>query len=208
MSKQQREFLDDLRARSVEAAADMMTGVQRLKALHDDVAGDDAELDRVRLSDYLYRLAKLELEHVANILSLGNTQAEMLFEHVRRLARRSWGDGGPRKVLELQVDPDSGAGSAQLEIHNPFDRDADPRFELSAFRRHDGTPGPAVEVALSCDVVGPHGAAMLQLDVRLGDAAVDAVLFAELAVFLSTDVEREVARRVVKLKLAAPEPPR
>src|SRR6185436_16741188 len=65
VSKQQRQFLDDLRAKSVEAAADMMAGVQRLKALHDDVVGEDAEVDRVRLSDYLYRLAKLELEHAA-----------------------------------------------------------------------------------------------------------------------------------------------
>lgn len=199
MSEQERKFLDDLRAKSVEAAADMMAGVQRLKTLHDEIAGEDAEVDRVRLSDYLFRLAKLELEHAANILNLGNTQAEMMFDHVRRLVRRSQGGSAPRKVLEVHTDPGQDVAVGELEIRNPFDRDADPRFELTPFRNQDGTPGPSLAVDLDCGVVRPYGTATVQLQVHAA-ARPQSVLFAELTVYLSAEIEREVARRIVKLK--------
>lgn len=202
MSKQERQFLDDLRAKSVEAAADMMAGVQRLKTLHDEIAGEDAETDRVRLSDYLFRLAKLELEHAANILNLGNTQAEMMFDHVRRLVRRTQGSTAPRKVLEVLADPRTGVATGELEVRNPFDRDADPRFELTPFRNQDGSPGPQFKVELACDVVRPYSSATAQIKVT--GAPLAGVLFAELAVYLSADVEREVARRIVKLKAGEP----
>jgi hypothetical protein len=203
MSEQERKFLDDLRAKSVEAAADVMVGVQRLKTLHDEIAGEDAETDRVRLSDYLFRLAKLELEHAANILQLGNTQAEMMFDHVRRLVRRTQGSGAPRKVLEVVTDPKSDVATGEFEVRNPFDRDADPRFELTPFRRQDGTPGPKLKVELACGVVRPYSSATAQITVHPG-ARLDGVLFAELAVYLSAETEREVARRIVKLKAGEP----
>jgi hypothetical protein len=220
VSKQEREFLDELRAKSVEAAADMMAGVQRLKTLHEDIAGEDAETDRVRLGDYLFKLAKLELEHAANILNLGNVQAEMMFDHVRRLVRRSQGAAGPRKVLEVLADPGKTEATAELLIRNPFDRDADPRFELGPFRRQDGTRGPVpggaadedapgapFKVKLDCDVVRPYSTATAKLTIHTG-GAVEGVQFAELAVFLSAETEREVARRIVKLKPAPKEPPK
>jgi hypothetical protein len=203
MSKQEREFLDDLRARSVEATVDMMAGVQRLKTLHDEIAGEDAEVDRVRLSDYLFRLAKLELEHAANILSLGNTQAEMMFDHVRRLVRRSQGGNATRKVLEVRADPGQDVAIGELEIRNPFDREADPRFELTPFRMQDGAPGPDLKIELGCDVVRPYSSALVQIKVHMA-APPDCVLFAELTVYLSAEIEREVARRIVKLKAREP----
>jgi hypothetical protein len=218
VSKQEREFLDELRAKSVEAAADMMAGVQRIKTLHDEIAGEDAESDRVRLSDYLFKLAKLELEHAANILNLGNVQAEMMFDHVRRLVRRSQGATGPRKVLEVLADPGKTEATAELLIRNPFDRDADPRFELGPFRRQDGThdpsgahpsaPGAPFQVDLRCDVLRPYGTATAKLTIHTDGKPIEGVQFAELAVFLSAEVEREVARRIVKLKPAPKEPPK
>src|SRR5207253_3148255 len=103
-----------------------------------------------------------------------------------------------------------------LLIRNPFDRDADPRFELGPFRRQDGThdpsgvsapgaPGAPFRVDLRCDVVRPYNTATAKLTIHTG-GTVDGVQFAELAVFLSAETEREVARRIVKLKPAPKEP--
>ena len=40
MSKDEREFLDALRARSIEAAAEILEGVQRLKSMYDEITDD------------------------------------------------------------------------------------------------------------------------------------------------------------------------
>ena len=205
MSKEEKEFLDQLRARSVGAAADMMAGVQRLKVLHEDLVGEDAEEDRLRLGDYLYKLAKLELEHASNILSLGNTQAEMLFEHVRRLVRRSRGASAPLKVLEISAPEDDKQAIGRLEVRNPFERDADARFEMSTFRRPDGVPGPELATTVRCagGVIAPYATAVVELTVATGEWTDGDLLYAELTVYLSALVEKEVACRVVKLKREA-----
>ncbi len=205
MSKDERKLLDDLRAKSVEAAADVMTGLQRLKHLHEDIAGEDFDADRTRLGDFLYKLAKLELEHASNILSLGNMQAEMLFEQVRRIARRARGEGAPHKVLEIAVDPGKPA-SGSFEIRNPFDRDADARFEIGEMRQQDGTPDPSVRVQVHVDgAILPHATATVIVDVpKAKSLSAGDVRFAELVVFLSAHVETEVARRLIKLKVKTP----
>lgn len=200
MSKQEREILDQLRARSVEAAADVMAGVQRLKTLHDDFAGEDAESDRIQLGDYLFKLARLELEHVSNLLSLGNAQAEMMFEHVRRLARRARSGESPRKIVLLTAAHGESA-RARFEIRNPFGQEADPRFDLGAFRRQDGTAVEDVKARVVCGCVAAHTEAGVNVEVPTSSLQAGDVLFAELSVYLSADVEREVARRMLKLKV-------
>ena len=205
MSEKERKLLDDLRAKSVEAAADVMGGLQRLKSLHEEIAGEDFDSDRTRLGDFLYKLAKLELEHASNILSLGNMQAEMLFEQVRRVARRARGEGGPQKVLELVVDPQQPA-TGTFEIRNPFDREADARFEVGQMRKQDGTVDPSVVALPSID-----GAILAHLNTNVvvdiptaASLAPGDVRFGELVVFLSANVEVEVARRLIKLKVKTP----
>lgn len=204
----ERVFLDELRTRSVEAAADVMAGVQRLRVLHEDIAGEEAGADRVRFGDYMFKLAKLELEHAANILSLGNTQAEMLFEQVRRLAGKSRGAGGPRKVLVIESDGTSDA-TGRVEVRNPFPLQADVRCALLPFQdQTGGEHALGKPVQIECPRLAPHGAGKIKLTVAQGDVpADDKVYFAELTVFVSADVEQEVARRVVKLRKSLPAAP-
>lgn len=205
----ERVFLDELRSKSVEAAADVMAGVQRLRTLHEDIAGEDASADRVRFGDYLFKLARLELEHAANILSLGNTQAEMLFEQVRRLAGRSRGADGPRKVLLIEPDPSGGDASGRVEVRNPFPLAADVRCVLTPFKTQDGSlVTPAIPVTIECPQLSPHTNGKVKLTVAHANVpAAGVVLFAELAVLVSAETEQEVARRVVKLRGATPGTP-
>lgn len=204
----ERVFLDELRSKSVEAAADVMAGVQRLRVLHEDIAGEEASADRVRFGDYLFKLARLELEHAANILSLGNTQAEMLFEQVRRLAGKARGADGPRKVLLIEPG-DSGDASGRVEVRNPFSLAADVRCVLSPFKKQDGElVSPVVPVTLDCPRLAPHSNGKIKLTVPHASLPTGSdVWFAELAVLVSAEIEQEVARRVVKLRGVTPGTP-
>ncbi len=205
MSKDERKLLDDLRGKSVEAAAEMMAGVQRLKNLHEEIAGEDFDADRTRLGDFLYKLAKLELEHASNIVHLGNMQAEMLFEQVRRLARRARGGGAPNKVLDIVAELGHATATGSFQIRNPFDREADARFEIGALRTQAATLDPPLRVIARCDgAVPPHATADVVVEVSgTEQLAVGDVRFGELVVYLSADVELEVARRLVKVKVRA-----
>ena len=196
----ERVLLDELRSKSVEAAADVMAGVQRLKTLHEDIAGEDAESDRVRFGDYLYKLARLELEHASNILSLGNTQAEMLFEQVRRLAGRSRGAQGPRKVVQIAPASAGADGRGVVRVRNPFTQQADVRWDLGPFRGQDGADQPVAGVTVRCSSIAPSGEAELVITVPAAQFPATGVYFAELVVYASADVEQEVARRIVKLR--------
>ncbi len=203
MSKDERKLLDDLRGKSVEAAAEMMAGLQRLKNLHEEIAGEDFESDRTRLGDFLYKLAKLELEHASNILNLGNMQAEMLFEQVRRIARRARGGGSPNKVLEIVATPGAASASATFEIRSPFDREADARFEISGVRTQANAVDSTLQATARCaGAILPHAGADVIVEVTGTDQlAAGDVRFAEIVVLLSADVEVEVARRLIKVKV-------
>jgi hypothetical protein len=203
VSKQERQLLDDLRAKSVEAAADMMSGLQRLKSLHEEVAGEDFDADRARLGDFLYKLAKLELEHASNILSLGNVQAEMLFEQARRLARRARGASGPQQVLDIVVVGGQPA-SGRFEIKNPYDHEADARFVITKVADESGETRDDVKLKPRCEgALLPHGSATVIVEATCTTKA--GVRFAELTVLVSSaHFETDVARRIVKVKVKEP----
>jgi hypothetical protein len=199
VSKHERDFIEKLRSTSIHATAEVMEGLQRLRELHDELVddGSGAPPPRPRLGDHFYQLAKLELEHAASVLRLGHVQAEMLFDHVRQLARRSRRGETPARILELVPDGDGHAG--HFEVRNPFDRPADVRFEISELRDNHGREGFTQLPQVDCRTtpIPPRGVA--RIDVTLTDA-VTSVLFGKLDVFLSGDVEELVARRSVKVR--------
>lgn len=208
MSKDERLFLDELRAKSIEAAAEIMEGLQRLKLLYEEI-GDDGRglpLPRIRSSDFFYRLARFELEHAANVIRLGNSQAELIFDHVRQLARRTKGASAPMAVVELAFDADANAFVGSFEIKNPFERPADARFEVSELRDNTGKP-VGVRPDVSCGVEPVEAYRVRPVELALGhDVFEDAsqrgtkVLFGEVTVFLVADVERQVAKRAIKIR--------
>jgi hypothetical protein len=176
-----------------------MEGLQRLKLLYDEIADDGTgnPLPRPRAGDFFYRLARFELEHASNIIRLGNSQAEMIFEHVRELARRTKGGAVPTAVITLA--PEHGTYAGTFEIKNPFAVDADARFEVSALRTATGTE-TAVPVKVRCGSgrVAAHQTG--HVTVAVDKAKVTETLFGEITVFLSADVERQVARRAIKVR--------
>lgn len=200
MSKDEHDFLEKLRETSVHAAAEIMEGLQRLRDFHAEIADDGSGAPRPvpRVGDHFYQLARLELEHAASVLRLGSVQAEMLFEHVRQLARRSRGEA-PRPVLLLAAPATGAPCVGSFEIRNPFDCAVDVRFEVSRLRGDRGEEWPELpRVACRPAPIPPHGAA--RVEVTLGGAAPATVLFGELDVYLSGDVERRGARRAIKVR--------
>lgn len=205
MSKDEREFLDELRAKSIEAAAEIMESLQRLKLLYDEISDDGSgnPLPRPRTGDFFYRLARFELEHASNIIRLGNAQAEMIFDHVRQLARRSKGGAVPTPVVALTLTEVDGkqAYRGSFEIKNPFATEADARWEVSELRDASGEKQAAtVKVECGNGRVPAHATARVELTVA--KPAVKETLFGDIAVYLSADVERQVARRAIKVRPA------
>lgn len=199
MSKDQSDFLEKLRSTSITAAAEIMEGLQRLRDFHDELVddGSGAPPPRPRLGDHFYQLAKLELEHAASVMRLGSMQAEMVFEHVRQLARGTRGGEPPLRVVELSQDNDKYIG--HFEIRNPFDRSADVRFQLSVLRDANGVDRPDLK-PLAYSRTRPIPAhATSRIDVALS-GVVSEVLFGQLDVFLSAEVEKRVARRALKVQ--------
>lgn len=203
MSKEnEREFLELLRNKSIEAAAEIMESLQRLKLLYEEIS-DDGQGDRPprpRAGDFFYRLAKFELEHASNILRLGNSQAEMIFNHVRQLARSSrGGKAAPTAVITLQRRDGTYAGD--FEIRNPFETKADARFELGGLRDASGTEIKDRRLRVSCGEDGsvlPYQTA--RVFITLDDQDVTSTMFGDVTVFLSADVEKQVAHRAIKVK--------
>lgn len=206
MSKDERDFLDDLRAKSIEAAAEIMESLQRLKLLYEEITDDGSggTLPRPRPADFFYRLARFELEHASNIIRLGNSQAEMIFDHVRQLARRSKGGAVPTSVVALELTTVDGkdAYRGSFEIKNPFATESDARWEVSELRDASGDKQSAtVKIECGNGRVAAHQTA--RVDVTVAKSAVkDQTLFGEVTVYLSADVERQVARRAIKVRPA------
>lgn len=205
MSKEEREFLDELRTKSIEAAAEIMESLQRLKSLYDEISDDGSgnPLPRPRPGDFFYRLAKFELEHASNVIRLGNSQAEMIFDHVRQLAQRNKPGALPTSVVQLELDASGKSYTGSFEIKNPFDHDADPRFQISPLR--DASGDIVDKAKLTARHVGGTLAAHRTAKINLAVAAtaITDTLFGELSVFLVGDVDRQVARRAIKVKPAA-----
>lgn len=211
MSKEEREFLDQLRARSVEAAAEILEGIQRLRALYDEVTDDGtgAGPARPRAADFFYRLARTELEHASNVIRLGNAQAELIFDHVRQLARRRRGAAAepPAAVVLLEPTATGDGYAAAFDVRNPFRVEADVRFELAPLRTASGEPaaGPPgadpPRVRAACAPARVPAAQVGRVELTLAPAgAVAETLFGEVVVVLSGEVERPVARRALKVR--------
>lgn len=205
MSKAEREFLDELRAKSIEAAAEIMESLQRLKLLYEEIAddGNGNAVPRPRAADFFYRLARFELEHASNIIRLGNSQAEMIFDHVRQLARRSKGGAMPTPVVALTLAEVDGkqAYRGSFEIKNPFATEADARWEVSELRDASGEKQSAT-ARIECGSGRVPAHATARVDVTIAKSAVKETLFGEVTVYLSADVERQVARRAIKVRPA------
>jgi len=204
LSKEEREFLDELRTKSIEAAAEIMESLQRLKSLYDEISDDGSgnPLPRPRPGDFFYRLAKFELEHASNVIRLGNSQAEMIFGHVRQLAQRNKPGAVPTTVVQLQLDASGKHYTGTFEIKNPFDHEADPRFEISPLRNASGDVIEKAKLTASHSggSLGAHKTAKLHLAVASN--AVTDTLFGELSVFLVGEVDRQIARRAIKIRPA------
>lgn len=214
MSKEEREFLDALRTRSVEAASEILEGVQRLKSMYEEISDDGSgvPLPKPRLGDHFYQLAKFELEHASNLIRLGNSQAEMIFEHVRQLSRRAQKTTTSVVTLEPEVAAvrrgEEQHSGGRFEIKNPFDKAADLRFEVSALRTNDGKEtGWSIKPRRSGEQgpVRAHESTWIELRAHTKDHFGE-TLFADLTVYLSADVEKQVARRVVKVRTAKEKP--
>lgn len=200
MSKEEREFLDALRKRSIEASAEILEGVQRLKSMYEEITDDGSgtPLPKPRLGDHFYQLAKFELEHASTLIRLGNSQAEMVFDHLRQLARRT--QKTTTTVLELVPDaqnPDECC--ARFEVKNPFDKPGDLRFEIESFRKADGTDSevkPTVKGKNGVTTIRAHDT--LYIEVRV--AAPPETYFGDVKIFLLADIEKQIAHRVIKVR--------
>jgi hypothetical protein len=207
VSKDEREFLDHLRERSIAAAAEIMEGVQRLKLLYEEITDDGSgnPLPRPRPGDFFYRLARFELEHASNVIRLGNSQAEMIFDHVRQLARRSKGGGAAAASMSVVVlAPATLDGRpvylGSFDIKNTSSVEADARFERDHLLDATGTHGGALpEVRCGNGRVPPYQTARIEVWIPR-DKVIDRTLFGSVTVYLSTDVERQVARRAIKVR--------
>ena len=201
MSEKEREFLDALRNQSIEAVAEILGGVQRLKTMYDEITDDGSgtPLPRPKLGDHFYQLAKFELEHASTLIRLGNSQAEMVFDHLRQLARRTQKTSAT--VLELEAGK-AGDYVGVLSIRNPFEKPADLRCELSQLKDAVGAVSEvkltAAPQAKGSSRVAPYET--LKIDVKVsGKNAIEGTLFGEITVFLSADIEKQVAHRMVKV---------
>jgi len=205
MSKEEREFLDALRKRSIEASAEILEGVQRLKSMYEEITDDGSgePMPKPRLGDHFYQLAKFELEHASTLIRLGNSQAEMVFDHLRHLARRTQKATTP--VLELVPD-DKGTSRARFEIKNPFDKPGDLRFEIEALRDASGMAVPNRTLR----VVGKGGASSIRahdtLYLDVSAETPEATLFGDVKVYLLADIEKQISHRVIKVRAAAAAP--
>ena len=204
MSKQEREFLDHLRATSVEAAAEIMAGLQRIKSMYEEMTGDGVggAPAAPKPADFFYQLARAELDHAAKLMRLGNNQAEMLFEHARRLARRSRGEVAV-PVLELKRVEGSSSYEGDFEIRNPFEHEADPRYEIDALCNDTGGTVDHAPLHVKSASGGPvpaHSAATIRVTVDHGNH--HGVAFGAVRVMLSADIEKQVAHRRVKVRFS------
>lgn len=208
MSIDDAEFLDRLRALSVSSAHELLAGVDRLRQLRAEWApvdvGYDREKERARLKDFVYKLAKAEIEHAEQILKLSHDQADLLFGHVRTLVRQSRNKGEPpASVLQLSPVPNRpGCWQGTFEVRNPFTAPAYARFDTEGFRTQQGelTRWEAITVRSATDSVPPEASTSVTITIDLSkEKPASAVYFCALTVYLSADVERQVARRLLRL---------
>ncbi len=213
MSKDEVEFIDKLRGLSISAAYELLNGVDRLKALSEELAGENQADSKVgnaqqRVKGLVYQLARTELEHAENILKIGNSQADLLFEHAQRIVR-SIGGGGqvPAPVIELCVTlaaPE--VGHATFALHNPFSRRADVRLEIEPFKDHHGRHVSLLDAAVAPQCksapVAARSRAEVDLTVTLPQGITPGLYFSKITAYLSADIERRVAVRMLKLRVS------
>jgi hypothetical protein len=211
MSADETEFLDKLRALSVAAAHELLTGVDRLKSLSEELRGnqpDPGKNTKQRASGLAYELARTELEHAEKLLNISHTQADLLFAHARALVQSVRGSSAPAaSVVELVVAKGAEAKRA-FPIRNPFEERADPRFELEGFKSQNGGDVTALNQALKVECVPARllarSTGKIQLSVTLPKEleVPSAIYFCKLIVHLSAAIERPVATRLIKLEVS------
>ncbi len=202
MSKEEADFLDDLRALSITAAHEFLSGIDRLKQFRNEWRDGDEGPDpkRVKRNDLAFDLARAEIRRAEMILSLSHTQADMLFDNAKKLIRRARsGNDAPSKVIDLsKVD---GEWKAELTISNPLDTPADPRAEASFFTDSAGEPfEPLGRLALQAPRSVGAGARTTLVFTLPAANLPDGVYFADLEVFVVGDIDQRVARRRVRLR--------
>jgi hypothetical protein len=214
--KTEADFLDDLRSLSVTAAHELLSGFDRLKQLRDDWetsdeagAASEARKQREQTKSLAFELARHEIKHAEKILSLSHRHADMLFEHARRLVRRtrSGGDAPAPSVVDLVLsETERNVAVGTFEIRSPFGTDADPRFHFEPFATQSGARVAGLHVSVECDppCVPPHGVADITVRAKIASDCEAGVYFTELRVFLVGDVEQRVARRLLRLRIASP----
>ena len=212
--KAEAELLDDLRSLSITAAHELLSGLDRLKQLREDWEGSDqtgrseeSRRRRARAKSLAYELARHEIMHAEKILSLSHAHADLLFEHARSIVQRLRAGGVESpSVVDLRAyrsDPDEPA-VASFTIKNPFDTEADPRFQAAPFTTQSGETVEGLEASFSCipACVRPHGTAEVSITADISRSSGTGVFFTEVTVSLVGDVERPVARRLVRLRIA------
>lgn len=208
MSKEDADFLDRLRSLSVGAAHELLTGIDRLRELREEWVptdpGQDPAALRSRYGDFAYRLAKAEVEHAEKILSMSHDQADMVFKHVRSLVRSARRNEPPASVLELKCSAPQ-RYEAAFEIYNPFLAEAFLRLDFPGFRTMQGAEhgAPAAQLTAPGVSLPARGSVEIVAVVNLAHQNVPAgVYFGELSVYLSADVERLVAQRMLRVNIA------
>jgi hypothetical protein len=209
MSADETEFLDKLRALSVAAAHELLTGVDRLKSLSEELRGDQPDPckdTKQRASGLAYDLARTELEHAEKLLNISHKQADLLFAHARALVQSVRGTSAPpASVVELA--PVGGQAQQVFPIRNPFEKRADARFELEGFKSQQGDNVPELDQALKLECVPVRllarssGKVRLTLTLPAGCQVPCGIYFCKLVVHLSADIERPVATRLIKLEM-------
>lgn len=212
--KNEADLIDALRALSITAAHELLSGFDRVRELRDEWRGSDLGDDdacrerRDRMKSLAYEVARHEVEHAERVLSLSHAHADLLFEDVRSLTRKLRGDttaARPVKVLGLEVSlGKKNVARAGFDVRSPFAMEADARFVLGEFEKADGTKvNVGMEMVCEPPCVPPRGVATISavVSVDAQSKLERGVYFAELAVLLVGDVEERVARRLVRLRV-------
>jgi len=211
MSADEVALIDKLRDLSITAAHELLTGVDRLKVLSEELSGEsrsDGEsvsAAKQKVRGIAYDFARAELEHAERLLSLSHKQADLLFAHAQRLMRVVRGGGQlPPSVIEIVGAIGGEAVAASFPVRNGFAGPADIRFELDQFKDNVGRTvawAPDI-VTLKCSPspIPARSNANVDVSVKLPAGILPGLYFSKLVVHLSAEIERPTATRLVKIR--------
>lgn len=157
----------------------------------------DLELPKRGYADQFYQLARLELDHAEKVMKLGSMQADMLFDHVRRIARIAKDRKVPLRVVELVPAGDQ-TFAASFEVVNPLEQPADLRFVIPTLRSANGDDLTGLRCVASCRGSVASGVAATVTVTATGP--VTELAYGEIEVFASAETEKRVAHRALKVR--------